>query len=88
MPSCRQQGLIVIAHFGTNHHLELPGVGEATFDHRQFLDGLRIGFGRIVQHKTQTGNAVADGGDIFAAPNQNDQLVDISLFNFAHHEAS
>ena len=88
VPGSRQQSLIVIAHFGTNHHLELPGVGEAAFNHGKLFNGLRVGFGRIVQHEAQAGNAMADGGDVVASADQDDQLIDICLFDFTHHETS
>ena len=88
VPGCRQQSLIVIAHFGTNNDLELPGVGEAAFDHGKFFNGLRVGFGRIVQHEAQAGNAMADGSDVFASADQDDQPIDICLFDFTHHETS
>lgn len=88
MPGCRQQSLIVIAHFGTNDDLELTGVGEAAFNHGKRFNGFRIGFGRIVQHEAQAGNAMADGRDVFTAAYQDNQLVDIFLFDFTHHETS
>ena len=88
VPGGRQQSLIVIAHFGTNHHLELTGVGEAAFYHGKLFNRLRVRFGRIVQHEAQAGNAMADGCDVFAAADQDDQLINICLFDFTHHETS
>ena len=70
VPGGRQQSLIVIAHFGTNHHLKLPGVGEAAFDHRQLFDLFRPGVRRLIQHKTQASNAVTHRSDIVAPANQ------------------
>ena len=81
-----EQRLIVVAHFGADHHLELPGVGKAALHHRQFFDGFRIGFGRIVQHKTQARDAMADGGDVFASANQLDKFIDVLLFYFFAHD--
>ncbi len=88
VPGSGEQSLIVIAHFGTNNHLELPGVGEAAFHHRKRFNRFRIGFGRIVQHEAQAGNTMADRRDVFATAHQDDQLIDICLFDFTHHETS
>ena len=83
-----QQYFIPVADIGADHYLKLPGVGEAAFNHRQGVDAFRVGLRRIVKHEAQTGNAVADGGDIIAAAHQRDQSVNILLIYFAHHEAS
>ena len=75
-----EQRLVVIAHFGADHHLELPGVGKAALHHRQFFDGFRISFGRIVQHETQARDAMA------ASANQLDKFIDVLLFYFFAHD--
>ncbi|CDL20418.1 hypothetical protein [Klebsiella pneumoniae IS53] len=84
----RQQGLVVIAHLGADDHLELAGVSEASLHHAQLLNLFWSGDGRVVQHKAQTGNTVADGGDVTAPAHQFDQFIDVLLVYFAHDEAS
>ncbi len=79
------QRLIVVADVGADHHLELPGVGEATLDHRQRFDLFRFRLVGIVEDETQPGNAMADGGDVLAAADQNNQAINILLFYFAHY---
>ena len=81
------QRLVVITDIGANHHLKLSGVGKAAFHHWQLFYRFRIGFRRLIQYKTQTGNAVANGCDILAAAHKGYQLIDILLVYFAHDEA-
>ena len=83
--SC-QQCFVVITYLGANHHLKLPGVGEAAFDHRQLFDIFRPGVRRLIQHKTQASNAVTYRGDIVAPAYQLNQPVDVCLFYFAHDD--
>ena len=83
-----QQRLVVIAHLGADHHLKLPGVGEAAFDHRQLFDLFRPGIRGLIQHKTQARDAVTHRRDIVAPANQLYQSVDVCLFYFAHDEVS
>ena len=82
----RQQRFVVITYLGANHHLKLPGVGEAAFDHRQLFDLFRPGVRRLIQHKTQASNAVTYRGDIVAPAYQLNQPVDVCLFYFAHDD--
>ena len=74
-----QQGLVVIAHLGADDHLELTGVSEASLHHAQLFNLFWFGDGRVVQHKAQTGNTVADGGDVAAPAHQFDQFIDVLL---------
>lgn len=83
-----QQRVIVIADFGADHHLKLPGVGETAFNHRQLFDLFWSGVRGLVEHKAQASNAVAHRGDVVAPANQVNQPVDIGLFYFAHRKAS
>ena len=66
--------------------LELTGVGEAAFNHRQLFNGFRGGLGRIVKHEAQARDAVADGGDVFAPANQFDKFIDVLLVYFFAHD--
>ena len=84
----RQQRFIVVANLGTDHHLELTGVGKAALHHAELFNFFRFGNGWIIQHKAQTGNTVADGGDIVAPAHQFDKFIDVLLIHFTHDEAS
>ncbi|MOA35081.1 hypothetical protein D3C78_1565060 [compost metagenome] len=79
------QGLVVIPDLRADHYLELTGVGEAAFDHRQLFDFFRFGQSWVIENKTQPGNAVANGSDILAPAHQHNQAIDILLFYFAHY---
>ncbi|MNQ55131.1 hypothetical protein D3C85_692150 [compost metagenome] len=74
--------LVPLIHLVADHHLELAALGEAALHRGYGLDGLGVGLGRVGQHEPESGQAVADGGDVVLAADPFDQLCQMLCVDF------
>ncbi len=78
------QRLVPLLYLVTDHHLELTALSEASLHRRDGFDGLAVGLGRIVQDEAQSGQAVADGGDVLLAADLVDQGGKLLCVDLGH----